>query len=49
MSSSSSAEPSLKREAGLFQVVTYGVGNIVGAGIYVLVGDTAGVEDTERK
>jgi len=41
--SSSPAEPSLKREAGLFQVVTYGVGNIVGAGIYVLVGDAAGL------
>lgn len=41
--SSSSAEPSLRREAGLFQVVTYGVGNIVGAGIYVLVGDAAGL------
>jgi APA family basic amino acid/polyamine antiporter len=43
MSSSSSAEPSLRREAGLFQIVTYGVGNIVGAGIYVLVGDAAGL------
>lgn len=42
-SSSSSGEPSLRREAGLFQVVTYGVGNIVGAGIYVLVGGAAGL------
>lgn len=33
----------LKREAGLFQVVTYGVGNIIGAGIYVLVGDASGL------
>lgn len=37
------SEPSLRREAGLFQVVTYGVGNIVGAGIYVLVGGAAGL------
>ena len=35
--------PSLKREAGLFQVVAYGVGNIIGAGIYVLVGEAAGL------
>lgn len=33
----------LKREAGLFQVVTYGVGNIVGAGIYVLIGEASGL------
>jgi APA family basic amino acid/polyamine antiporter len=33
----------LKREAGLFQVVAYGVGNIIGAGIYVLVGGAAGL------
>lgn len=31
----------LPRQLGLFQVVTYGIGNIVGAGIYVLVGDAA--------
>jgi APA family basic amino acid/polyamine antiporter len=35
--------PTLRREAGLFQVITYGVGNIIGAGIYVLVGDAAGL------
>src|SRR5262245_14202685 len=35
--------PSLKREAGWFQVVTYGVGNIIGAGIYVLVGEASGL------
>ena len=33
----------LRREAGLFQVVTYGVGSIIGAGIYVLVGDASGL------
>lgn len=37
------SDRALKREAGLFQVVTYGVGNIVGAGIYVLVGEAAGL------
>ena len=36
-------QTSLRREAGLFQVVAYGIGNIVGAGIYVLVGDAAGL------
>ncbi|MEM3684127.1 MAG: APC family permease [Conexivisphaerales archaeon] len=36
-------ENSLPRQLGLFQVVTYGIGNIVGAGIYVLVGDAAGL------
>lgn len=40
---SESTVPSLKREAGLFQVVAYGVGNIIGAGIYVLVGEAAGL------
>src|SRR5438552_6184808 len=41
--SNSPSEPSLRREAGLFQVVAYGIGNSVGAGIYVLVGDAAGL------
>lgn len=40
---SSTAEPALKRELGLFQVVMYGVGNIIGAGIYVLIGGAAGL------
>ena len=31
----------LRREVGLFQLVAYGVGNIIGAGIYVLVGISA--------
>lgn len=34
--------PALRREAGLFQVIAYGVGNIIGAGIYVLVGEASG-------
>ena len=36
-------EPALAREASLFQVIAYGVGNIVGAGIYVLIGDASGL------
>ncbi len=39
----SAGESELKREVGLFQLVVYGIGNIVGAGIYVLVGDAAGL------
>ncbi len=35
--------PALAREAGLYQVIAYGVGNIVGAGIYVLIGDASGL------
>ncbi len=37
----------LRQEAGLFQVVAYGVGNIVGAGIYVLIGDAAELAGNE--
>ena len=33
----------LKRSVGLFQAVTYGVGLILGAGIYVIIGDVAGI------
>ena len=33
----------MHREAGLFQLVAYGVGNIIGAGIYVLVGEASGL------
>ncbi len=33
----------LHREIGLFQLVAYGVGNIVGAGVYVLVGEASGL------
>jgi APA family basic amino acid/polyamine antiporter len=36
-------EPSLKRNINLFQAVMYGVGLILGAGIYVLIGDVAGI------
>ena len=37
----------LKREAGLFQLVSYGMGNIVGAGIYVLIGAASGFAGNE--
>jgi amino acid transporter len=33
----------LKRYMGLFQLVMYGVGLILGAGIYVLIGEAAGI------
>jgi APA family basic amino acid/polyamine antiporter len=36
-------EPSLKRNINLFQAVMYGVGLILGAGIYILIGDVAGI------
>ena len=33
----------LKRELGLFALIVYGVGDILGAGIYALVGEIAGI------
>ena len=36
-------EPNLKRNVSLFQAIMYGVGLILGAGIYVLIGDAAGM------
>jgi amino acid transporter len=38
-----SDQPSLKRSLGLTQIVLYGAGTILGAGIYVLVGEVIGV------
>lgn len=35
--------PALRQSIGLFQAVMYGVGLILGAGIYVLIGNAAGV------
>lgn len=35
-------KPALKRELGLFQATTIGVGLILGAGIYVLIGEASG-------
>ncbi|MFC6784708.1 APC family permease [Halobaculum halobium] len=37
------AAPSLRRDLGLFEVVVYGVGLILGAGIYAILGAAAGV------
>jgi APA family basic amino acid/polyamine antiporter len=36
-------EASLKRNVNLFQAIMYGVGLVLGAGIYVLIGDVAGL------
>lgn len=36
-------QPSLKRSLGLFEVVFYGIGVIIGAGIYALIGKAAGL------
>lgn len=33
----------LKRSIGLFQAITFGVGLILGAGIYVIIGDVAAI------
>jgi amino acid transporter len=33
----------LKRSIGLFQAIIYGIGLILGAGIYVIIGDVAGI------
>lgn len=38
-----SAAPTLSRDLGLFEVVVYGVGLILGAGIYAILGEAAGV------
>jgi basic amino acid/polyamine antiporter, APA family len=35
----------LKCSIGLFQAIMYGIGLILGAGIYVIIGDVAGIPD----
>ena len=35
--------PELKRRVSLFGVTAYGVGNVLGAGIYALIGEVVGV------
>ena len=42
MSQTTDTQPALKRDVGLSLFILYGVGNIIGAGIYVLVGKVAG-------
>jgi APA family basic amino acid/polyamine antiporter len=39
----SNGEPSLKRQVTLFGATIYGIGNILGAGIYALVGEVVGI------
>ncbi len=39
---STEPEPTLKRSLGLLDVVMFGVGGIVGAGIYAIIGEAAG-------
>ena len=40
---SGAVTPSLRRDLGLFEVVVYGVGLILGAGIYAILGAASGV------
>ena len=40
--SMSNTAPALRRSLGLIQVTLYGLGNILGAGIYVLIGEITG-------
>ena len=35
--------PKLKRRISLFALTAYGVGNVLGAGIYALIGDVVGI------
>jgi amino acid transporter len=42
MSAPAASQPTLKRSLGLGLITLYGLGNILGAGIYVLVGKVAG-------
>jgi len=40
---SASVSPTLRRDLGLFELPVYGVGLILGAGIYAVLGEAAGV------
>jgi amino acid transporter len=42
MTQTTESKPALRRDVGLTLLTLYGLGNIVGAGIYVLVGEVAG-------
>ena len=35
--------PKLKRRVSLFALTVYGVGNVLGAGIYALIGEVVGI------
>ena len=36
-------KPRLKRRVSLFALTVYGVGNVLGAGIYALIGEVVGI------
>lgn len=36
-------KPKLKRRISLFALTIYGVGNVLGAGIYALIGEVVGI------
>jgi len=36
-------KPKLKRRVSLFSLTVYGVGNVLGAGIYALIGEVVGI------
>lgn len=38
-----------KRSIGLFHAIMYGIGLILGAGIYVIIGDVAGIADNATR
>ena len=42
-------EPKLKKCVSLFDATVYGVGIILGAGIYALIGEAAGIAGNARK
>lgn len=46
LGSSGSADPTLRRGLGLLEVVVYGVGLILGAGIYAILGEATAVAGT---
>jgi APA family basic amino acid/polyamine antiporter len=43
MGEQDNTQPKLKRRVSLFAVTVYGIGNILGAGIYALIGEVVGI------
>ena len=43
ISSEGGSPPKLKRTIGLFQATVFGIGLILGAGIYSIIGEAAGI------